>query len=63
MVNEVVLDGVGLEHDINGMEYGVEIVLGLAGMELILIIAVHRVLWFRFVTNTMLITHQCFRSC
>ena len=35
VVNEVVLGSVGPEHDVNGMELGVENVLVLAGIELI----------------------------
>lgn len=38
-------------------------VLGLAGMELILFIAAHKVLCFRFVTKTALITHRCPSCC
>ena len=38
VVNEDVLDSVGLEHDINGMDQGVETMLVLAGIELIFFI-------------------------
>ena len=38
-------------------------VLGLAGMELIFFIEACMVLRFRFVTRTVLITHQCFSYC
>lgn len=55
MVSKAVLDSVGLEHDINGVEYGVEIVLILTGMELIFFINACRVPCFTFLTSTVLI--------
>ena len=58
-----VLDSVGLEHGINGMESGVENVLVLAGIELIFFIVACMGLWFGFVLETVLITQGCFSYC
>lgn len=63
VVNKVALDSVGLEDDINGVEYEVGVVLSLAKMELILFINACRVPCFTFLTSTILIKDQCFRSC
>ena len=63
VVNEIVLDSVVPEHDINGMEEGVENVLVLAGIELIFFIVASMGLCFGFVLETVLITQGCFSYC
>lgn len=63
MVNKVALYSMGLEHDINGVEYGVELVLSLTGIELIFFINACKLPCFTFLTSTMLIKHHYFRSC
>jgi len=62
-VNEDLLDSVWPEHDVNGMESAVEVILVLAGMELIFFIEACIVLSFGSVTKTVLITHQCLSYC
>ena len=54
---------VGPEHGANRMEWGVEIALGLAEMELIFPIAALTVLCFVLVARKMLLTHQCLGCC
>ena len=56
MVNEAVLDSVGPEHDVNGMESGVDIVMVLDGMEFVFL-TVAGVLWFGFSIRLMLMAH------
>lgn len=63
VVNEDVLDSVSREHETNSVELGMEIVLVLARMELISFIAACMVLCVVFVTETVLITYQCFSNC
>jgi len=56
VVNEDVLDSVGPEHDVNGMEYGVENVVVWAGLELTFYIVAGTGLCFGLVLETALIT-------
>lgn len=44
-------------HDVNGIEYGVDIVLFSAGIELVFILVAGRVLCLGFKVRIMLITH------
>ena len=63
MVNEGVLDSVGHEHDVHGMEEGVENMLGFAEVELIFFITASMRLCFGFVLEILLITLGCFCYC
>lgn len=62
VADEYLLDSGGPEHDANDTEEKVEIVLGLAGTELIFFPAVHEVLCLGSVTKTAL-TADCFECC
>lgn len=62
VANEYLLDSGGPKHDANDTEEKVEIVLGLAGTELIFFPAVHKVLCLGSVTKTAL-TADCFECC
>ena len=55
-----ILDSVGAEQDINGMEQGVKNVLVLAGIELIFFTVASMGLYFGFVLEKRLITQGCF---
>ena len=57
VVDVNVLNTVRPEQDATGMEEGVEIVLGVAGMELIFLLAAAMVLCFALVAKTVLRTH------
>lgn len=57
VVDVNVLNTIGPEQDATGMEEGVEIVLGVAGMELIFLLAAAMVLCFALVAKTVLRTH------
>lgn len=57
--NEDVLDSMGLKHDANGMESGMENMLVWAGMELRFIIGARVELQFGFVWRTVLVTQGC----
>lgn len=56
---EDVLDSVGLKHNANGMESGMENMLVWAGMELRFIIGARVELQFGFVWRTVLVTQGC----
>jgi len=56
-INENVLESVRPEHDIDGMELGVDIVLVSAGIELIFYQVAGMVPYFGFRMRIMLITH------
>ena len=58
-----ILDSVGAEQDINGMEQGVKNVLVLAGIELIFFTVASMGLCFGFVLKTVLIIQGCFCYC
>lgn len=60
VINEYVLESMGPEHDINGMEQGVDIVMVLAGIELIFFVEAHTMLCFGFMVKIVVITHRCF---
>ena len=55
-----ILDSVGAEQDINGMEQGVKNVLVLAGIELIFFTVASMGLYFGFVLQKRLRTQGCF---
>ena len=55
-----ILDSVGAEQDINGMEQGVKNVLVLAGIELIFFTVASMGLYFGFVLEKRLRTQGCF---
>ena len=62
-INGNVLERGGPGHDVDGIEYGVDTVLVLAGIELIFFLVAGTVLCFGFRMRTMLITHRCFSCC
>jgi len=60
---EDVLDSVGPEHDVCGMEQGVEHVLGLARVESIFFVVAGTGLRFGFVPKAASISQGYFRCC
>jgi len=63
VINDVVLDNVGHEHHVNGMEEGLENVLVLTGVESIFFLVATMGLCFGFVLKTVFITQGCFSCC
>lgn len=60
MAIEDVLESVGPEHDISGMEYKVDTVMVLSGIELIFFTEACMMTCFGILMKIMVITHQCF---
>ena len=58
-----ILDSVGAEQDVNGMEQGVKNVLVLSGIELIVFTVASVGLCFGFVLKTGLAIQGCFCYC
>ena len=63
MIDGDVLESVGPEQGANDTEQRVDIVLGLAGVELTFFTGVRMVPCFGFVAKPVLITHQCVGCC